>query len=309
MIQINTFNLYDLGQVLMRVKSLRSDSYRSEWFGALTDAMLRLESFLDVDPTVPLYRGAKIDITHSRRAGEDLLSIVEGSLNSANEVFSKGNQQFAPVFGLGKIGERIDNPELAKLTSPLLSAVRIFETNLDAELAEAPTYFISQVGIFSTKDLLSRAHKKLSEGSLKLCSQFVIDDVKMSGSCLAMHQFTACGFHALRAIEDIARKYSKKIVKTPRHKEDFLPLGPVINNLREQLELEESVKSSDSSLGLIIAYMVRVKNIFRNPIMHPEMVLEEDGAKEVFDLAFLIINAITRDLGGRGVDSLESPVS
>jgi hypothetical protein len=293
--QVNTFTVYDLGQVLARVKSLGADDRQAEWRSVLNDAYPCLREWLGFnEQLLGISPSPRINIEHSKRSCEDLLSVIIRSLNRLVEL-----GEARPL----KLGERFYDPELAQLVSELEVPVRAFEANLESELAEAPTFYISQVGIFSTKDLLSQADKKLSETSHKLCSQFAVEDIKRSASCLAMHQFTACGFHALRAIEDVARKYSKAIVKNPKHTGDVLTLGLVINNLRGQLE--EKGEPKEGHLGLIVAYMARIKDIFRNRIMHPDMVLDQDEAVEVFDLAFLTINAITRDLSERGIKSLE----
>lgn len=298
MVQIDTFNLFGLGQVLMRLKSLEADSHLHEWRASLDDAEEWLLAFLHSDETYgTVWKGVRIDISHSKQAGDELIFTIG---DSAGVVAQEQRKESAPRALLAKI-ERTYNGELSKLIAPLRNRVRVFETNLAAELGDSPTYFIAQVGMFSTKDLLSESHKKLSKSASKKCPPFVVTDIGRSGSCLALHQFTASGFHAIRAVEYVAREYSRAIVKSPKHTKPDLTLGLVIDNLREQLKLEEKVEHSDSPLGLIVAYMVRVKNIFRNPIMHPEMALERDEAEEVFDLAFLIINAISRDLDIRSV--------
>jgi hypothetical protein len=77
---------------------------------------------------------------------------------------------------------------------------------------------------------------------------------------------------------------------------DNMALGPVVNELRGVLEQEEGQKASDSPLGLIIAHLARMNNIYRKPITHPAMTLDSpDAAKEVFDLAAISISLLEKD--------------
>lgn len=70
--------------------------------------------------------------------------------------------------------------------------------------------------------------------------------------------------------------------------------APVVNELRGVLQNEEGQKASDSPLGLIIANLARMNNIYRKPIT--AMTLDSaDAAKEVFDLAAISISLLEKD--------------
>jgi len=98
----------------------------------------------------------------------------------------------------------------------------------------------------------------------------------------------------VRALEAVARTYYKKVTgKDPEI--TGMPLGPIINGLR--LELKRSGLSDDSPLGLIIANLQRMNNIYRKPLTHPEMILRtRDDARKVFDLAAVSITLLTEQM-------------
>jgi hypothetical protein len=110
----------------------------------------------------------------------------------------------------------------------------------------------------------------------------------------------ASGYHALRALEGEARKYHKLVLKLDVESEE--PLGPIINGLRKQLELEEHQKASDSPLGLIITNLTQMNKIYRQPLTHPDMVIaNEDDATEIFNLVAALIIMMEKNLVGRGL--------
>ena len=108
----------------------------------------------------------------------------------------------------------------------------------------------------------------------------------------------------MRALESEARRYH--MVVTGRTGEVDWTLNTVINGnsgkgqvgLRDQWKKEGA--KDDSPLLLIIALLTSINQIYRNPIMHPEMVLNLDTAKQVFDTAALAISAMVADCVRRG---------
>ena len=55
-------------------------------------------------------------------------------------------------------------------------------------------------------------------------------------------------------------------------------------------------------MGLIIANLGRMNNIYRKPLTHPEMIIQdEEEAREVFNLVTASITIMERDLAERGI--------
>lgn len=78
-------------------------------------------------------------------------------------------------------------------------------------------------------------------------------------------------------------------------------VGAIINGdnrvpgsgLRTQFAKEGS--KNDSPLGLIISTLSHVNKIYRVKITHPDMTLDYDTAKHVFDLAATALSALAED--------------
>lgn len=171
-----------------------------------------------------------------------------------------------------------------------------FETILKYELSQLPAYLVERVGIYGTDDLINHGDVHLLEGTLKLVNQFVKDEMKRSGRSLAFDLFTACGFHAVRAVEQVARDYLKKLTGKDAQASE-IPLGGVLRGFREYRDAKKM--SDDSPLGLTISNLTRLNNIYRKPLTDPDMVLEtRDAARQVFDLAALLISQMAENIAG-----------
>jgi hypothetical protein len=308
MIQINTFNFYSLAKALAHAEHLKDEPYLGMWVYHLTEASTKLRDFLNADPETlsTNWRGGKIDITHSREAGHTLLKKLGEATNLVYPVHA----------------QRLETPKLGREPIPVrlsqeVSLLRLhiirFETNLEAELSECPTFYVSQIGIFSTKALLSHAEDNLTPRARERLSAKTIRDIKDAGRCLAVHEFTACGFHAMRAFETEARDYYTVVTGDADYPTD---LGMLAKNLQTILDQEERKANqgkstpsvTDSRLGLIISVVRRLNKTYRNPIMHPDMILNEDGAREVFGGICEVIGMIRQDLEERRHETRENQV-
>jgi hypothetical protein len=175
-----------------------------------------------------------------------------------------------------------------------------FENLLEYDLSRFPTFSVERTGIFDSDDLVLNAHKHLSDASLKISDPKVIEDFKAAGRCLAFDLFTACGFHAVRALEAVARAYHKQLTGKDAQ-EDGTPLGGVANDLRDIADDKcgkpPKPRPKDDPLRLVVSNLDRMNNIYRKPLAHPEMVLKSrEDAKNVFDLVAISIALISEQI-------------
>jgi hypothetical protein len=180
----------------------------------------------------------------------------------------------------------------------MLDAINKFVNVFRFDMEDRHVYLATGIGAYSIPKLIENADSHLSVLAQKSISYETRSDFFFAGKCLAFDLYTASGFHALRSVEDMARTYHKAI--TGCAEPTTQNLGPLINDLRTELEKEEGTKVSESPLGLIITLLARINKAFRSPIMHPEMTLGYNSAKFVFDLAALVISDMVEDLGRRG---------
>jgi hypothetical protein len=178
----------------------------------------------------------------------------------------------------------------------LMRRLTEFETLLRHEIDNLNMFVLEDVGIFNTSNLIDDAEQHLSSVALQFVNDEVKADIKAAGRCLAFDLYTACGFHAVRALEATARIYYKRVTEKDPAQNDR-PLGGMANDLRDVADdvhgHPPQPRAKDDPLRLIISNLDRINNIYRKPITHPEMVLKTlDDGKNVFDLAAVSINLI-----------------
>jgi hypothetical protein len=154
-------------------------------------------------------------------------------------------------------------------------------------------------GSYDRKKLVDNAQTILGETTLSKLPEEIGNDVNLAGRCLAFDLWTAAGFHAMRAVEGMARRYYEVVTRNPPI--DRVPLGGVIAELEKRLEKEAGTKVSESRLGLIIANLRRLNKTYRLPVMSPHMTLTPEGAQQVFEMATSVIPMICKDIRCRTV--------
>lgn len=167
------------------------------------------------------------------------------------------------------------------------SAAIRFETILGAEMQTLDTYHASQKALYKTEDLIERAEIVLPEGIRSEVPDETINEIRHAGRCLAFELPTAMGFHIVRATEAVIREYYRVVVGTvPKVK--ARNWGSYIKFLK--------AKGAD---GKIITVLEQIKNTYRNPIVHPEDVLEIEDAIILFGMAQGVIVSMVKDIVAR----------
>ena len=190
---------------------------------------------------------------------------------------------------------RIDAHDQARIYSTLTA----FHNIVRSGAQEIYVFHIHERGAYSVSALLEDAATHLSTLAQQTIPESGKKDFALAGACYVCDLYTASGFHAMRALEAEARRYHKIVTNAPQ--EVDWTLDPLINGndgrnqfgLRNQWKEEGS--KNDSPLLLIISLLTSVAQIYRNPIMHPEMTLDLEQAKQVFDTAALVISAMVED--------------
>jgi len=126
--------------------------------------------------------------------------------------------------------------------------------------------------------LIEKADLALEEDVRKIVSAESLEDFKQAGRCLAFDLPTAAGFHAMRATEDVLRKYHQLVVKPnkPVHE-----MAACINELRK-------AGADAKTLGILD----QIRDLHRNTVMHPEAFLTSSEGIRLFDIAKSAISAM-----------------
>jgi hypothetical protein len=118
-----------------------------------------------------------------------------------------------------------------------------------------------------------------------------IDDFDQAGKCLAFDAATACGFHVFRAIDGMLRKYCEHFGAVP--KGNGRDWGTFIRELRCVLaDAAAARRPNVRTVELIDS--IRAQD--RNPLVHPELNLDSDGAVLMFDLCKNAISLMAMDI-------------
>jgi hypothetical protein len=153
----------------------------------------------------------------------------------------------------------------------ITNSLSTFETVFSAELQTLDTYFVMQKLAYSTHDLIENGEKVFPADILLKLPSDIIEDVRQAGRCIAFELHTAAGYHIMRAAEKTLRIYYSLIMGKPTE----MNWGPCVT------ELENSNKANSKVLGVFD----QIRDIHRNPIMHPDIFLEQNESLTLFDIA------------------------
>jgi hypothetical protein len=248
----------------------RTNQMQMYRLGAL-HRLREVNNIADEETRKVILRIAKI---HLMQFVEDSVNadLVPGAVNRANELLTD-----------------VDNCSVTNDTSTLVLFLTRFETSLDDDLTRLPTYLIERVGAYSVDQLIASADNVFPKKVQKKLPTEVIDDFKSAGACLAYEQPTACGFHVYRAAEGMLRAYCNHFGASPSGSgRDW---GRYIRALRD-IDPSATNKPNKRTVELLDT----IRAVDRNPLAHPELSLDNDGALMAFDLCKNAISLMVADI-------------
>jgi hypothetical protein len=207
---------------------------------------------------------------------------------------------------------RIKPEEVTRRANDNLSAQEVMELRtsivhftslLFAELSQADIYSISQKRAYKMSLFLAKAETVLPKSALEYLSERTTTDIREAGRCIAFDQHTAAGFHAVRAVEAVARRYYELVFDKPATVDGTTTGKPMrLWSLVTELTAKAGTLPNpvEQPLGMISGDLDRIRAVYRNPIMHPEMVLTDDAAVRVFNITTDVIAAMIADVQAGG---------
>jgi hypothetical protein len=170
-------------------------------------------------------------------------------------------------------------------------ALQRFETSLDDDLSRANSYVVERTAAYSSDQLISSADNAFSSSVKVVLPEQAIRDFRAAGACLVFEQYTACGFHAFRAVDAMLRKYSghfcKPLAGTAR---DW---GKYIGALRAAVTDAGTPKKPNLRT---VELLDSIRSMDRNPLIHPELNLDSGDALHVFDLSKNTLSLMAIDI-------------
>ena len=230
-------------------------------------------------PTIDRTFSGIPSLTVSKPAGDVLKTQIEDMLENLR------NHEYGEVDFAKPID--INNFKLQADASAIVRQAADFQTIINADLQVLAAYLVTQTGIYSVSDLVENAEAAFPTPYKEKLSEDAIKDIKQSGRCLAFGLGTACGFHILRATEQVMYEYYTKVCQR-----DTPP--PRLPNWGEYIDFFR--KSQDPHALRIAEMLQQIKSHDRNVIMHPDMFLDDDAAHTLFELAKGAIMAMAEQL-------------
>lgn len=255
---INTFSFVELGSYTGQIKALPDDVTLSDIFLNLFFLDGFLSRLLNDDP---------IKLTYSRKSMEQLLQKIR-------EIYDHRKNSLKDM--------NFSDPIQTWLVSSLKKAVEDFITNLSAELNLSKTYYVPPVGIYETEQLVEFSTNRFTDAIKYKIPSAVAEDYNASGKCLAFGLYTASGFHSARAYEATVRSYSAYVLSDDSLKQSTNSVGALLDRLEKNTSADE----------MIVSLIREIKNLSRNPIMHPEQTLSQQDAVVLFDRVACFIQVV-----------------
>jgi hypothetical protein len=253
--------------------------------------------------------GGAIEVLSDKAEATAKLTVVLPALYDAQRYLESFRDDTALMLPLSKEAAG----ELLKEVSKLLGAGRDLKepmgpdayviTNriahlrsvLSAELSNLPMFSLEAQRAYDMRIILWNAHKALSTQAIAALPPRAEFDLDEAGQCIAFECPTAAGFHAMRALEMVARRYS--ILVTGHDPGADSTFGTLLALLRKEEGARKTAGTFPrSQLSLVINMLDRIRSIYRNPIMHPDMILTNDRAVTVFSTAIDTISVMIDDL-------------
>lgn len=187
--------------------------------------------------------------------------------------------------------DKFDRAEKIKPTPfrALENSFRKFETVFEAEVSgRVNVYSVSSKGAYDTSLLVEQGDLAIHENLRSFIPEAARYDLRQSGRCLAFEVPTAAGFHVLRAAEVVIKAYYKKLTGKEwevDHDPKQRSWGNYINGL----------ETAGAKVN-IVSSLRQVKDLYRNPIVHPEVQLDTTEAFSLFGMVISLIAAMLKEI-------------
>lgn len=238
--RIDGFYLYNGGASLQPLSSLQPDTKYS-------DAQFPL--YVAQGWIGPLVGGQTIyNLRSAWQKGNELVTALQSTIQEVETGLQQSPQ---------------DDKELGFLAAWRVSnALKEFNLVYQAEMNVSDLFLVTKKPGYDTTDLIERGHV-LFPKELATKVPEAVKDADSAGRCIAFDLPTAAGFHLHRVNETVLRKYYNVATggKTP----------PKIRTIGAYLQFFAKHKAGDAK---VLAALDSLRELHRNPLMHPEQALE-----------------------------------
>lgn len=262
--KVNVITFYFIGKVL----APWGNTHKGTTYGSLLVGTVAARGFLDL-----LIGQGVLPIKATEEAARDLKAAIDAAMPpDLNDVQDRFNQ-VVPLVALNDVQ----------------AALTRLETTLSREPGFSHIYSVSPKGIMDIDSLVEAGEAGVGKQAKNL-PPLAVCDFRHAGRCLAFDLPTAAAFHSLRAGETIIKVYYKKLAGEEwddKHKESQRNWGQYIKALEEA-----------GAKPIIVAALKQIKDLYRNPIVHPEAQLDTDEAIGLFGQVQGVVSLMLKEIHG-----------
>jgi len=164
-----------------------------------------------------------------------------------------------------------------------------FKSVFEAECRDVDVYSVGQIGIYRTSKLVSDGAGVIPDDICALIPSEALSEFNNAGKCLAFDLPTACGFHSLRGLELVMGEYLSTFGLDPKKMKSWN------DYIKAAEKLISSDGSGDKPSAKVAAMLDRMRELERNPLMHPRDTLDAIGANMLFNLSAITVVEMVRD--------------
>lgn len=268
--KINPYQIYQLGQAIQTLLSIPDSATISEAAFSLSLPKWTLERFVE-EPEI-----------HVPLSSEAAKSVLLAISKCERHYFQSDGTPIPDK----DWGEHIPSWEISSVKQDISR----FEHLIAAELAASATYHVSGVGIFVPEKLIENAHEHIPANIRSAVPENAILEIKSAGRALALDLPTAAGFHVLRGLECVMEEYYCYFAGGEA--KQFKSWGECLIELDKLCKSGVAQKPSKKS----IRHLRQIKDLDRNPLMHPEDILSINEAFTLFNMGLTTITSMVQEL-------------
>lgn len=274
--RINQYDFYELSKSLQRIVTHEGDVTPHDVMMAVWVGQRTMNNLL---------AGRPVELGVSRGKAERLSKQID---EIVSEFFTEIGEDGAARWKFPAKGEGVTIPGFQ--WGWVKNALSDFEMIFAEEMRERATYRVPDRGIYNTAKLVDAADCTFPEELAGYVPPKTKTEWKAAGRCLAFGMFTACGFHVARAVEGALESYFSTYNGGPDAKKK--QWGEYLAAL-EKLSANGASPSPDPKT---MAELKQMKDDWRNPLMHPRVVLGEAEARTVFNNGETLIMLMVQEI-------------
>jgi hypothetical protein len=283
--RIDQYAFYELGKALRQAASPVGETLAGHCVFDIVAAEGMLLRLIERDEPVPI----RVSVEPARQLLARLSTILD-------EHVRPPGPDGKPSFKFPDKDARIESYQFDWVRTKLAN----FETVFHEEMRDAATYYVPRRGIFWTPGLVDTADDTFPKELVQVVPEKAKVEWRAAGRCLAFNLLSASGFHVARAVEGTLESYYQVFCGKP---------GDTLRSWHDYIEaLDKAEQGTDAPkpAAKTLSELRQMKDDYRNPIMHPRVVLDEPDARMLFANGESLIIAMAQELAaaaGNGVQS------